>query len=128
MTAGCVHGRYALREAREITRAEGLEALWKRHNEVHQRLWAGLKPLGLQPFVAKDDDRLISVNTILVRLALAHARFSCTPEYIWSVHDAMHDQGSKRLVAAQCIHVSGVMSTAGIQACMSAIVKSHATE
>ena len=64
-----VPARYAMREALEITRAEGLEALWARHNTAHQRLWAGLKPLGLQPFVEKEEDRLISVNTIKVRLA-----------------------------------------------------------
>ena len=58
--------RYAMREALEITRGEGLESLWKRHYRVHQRLWAGLKPMGLQPFVQKDEDRLISVNTVLV--------------------------------------------------------------
>lgn len=63
---GMVSMWYAMREALEIARGEGLEALWQRHNEMHQRLWAGLTPLGLQPFVQKDEDRLISVNTVLV--------------------------------------------------------------
>ena len=31
---------------------------------MHQLLWEGLRGLGLQPFVAKDEYRLATVNTV----------------------------------------------------------------
>ncbi len=34
------------------------------------RLWDGLRSMGLKPFVEKDEDRLITVNTIKVRCIL----------------------------------------------------------
>lgn len=57
---------YAMREALALVREEGLEPMWKRHLEQHQRLWEGLSSLGLKPFVEKEADRLITVNTIKV--------------------------------------------------------------
>ena len=33
---------------------------------MHHQLWDGLKSLGLKSFVEKDEDRLITVNTIKV--------------------------------------------------------------
>lgn len=39
----------------------------KRHNDMHHQLWDGLKSLGLSSMVEKDEDRLITVNTIKVR-------------------------------------------------------------
>ena len=42
----------------------------KRHNDMHHELWDGLKRLGLQSFVEKDQDRLATVNTIKVGLVL----------------------------------------------------------
>ncbi|KAK9796979.1 hypothetical protein WJX73_006302 [Symbiochloris irregularis] len=63
---GMVSMWYAMREALEIAREEGLEQLWARHNAMHKRLWDGLKSMGLEPFVEKQADRLISVNTIKV--------------------------------------------------------------
>ena len=58
---------YAMREALAIVSEEGLEAMWKRHVDVHNQLWQGLNELGLQPFVENPDDRLITVNTIKAR-------------------------------------------------------------
>jgi len=46
-----------------------LLACRKRHNEMHHLLWDGLKSLGLKSFVEKDEDRLITVNTIKVRFS-----------------------------------------------------------
>ena len=57
---------YSLREALAVTNEEGLEALWSRHQEMHDMLWSGLKDLGLEPFVEKDEFRLQTVNTIKV--------------------------------------------------------------
>lgn len=57
---------YAMREALAIVAEEGLEPMWKRHLDMHQMLWEGLKQMGLQSFVEKDQDRLITVNTIKV--------------------------------------------------------------
>ncbi|KAK9813216.1 hypothetical protein WJX72_010906 [[Myrmecia] bisecta] len=63
---GPVSTWYAMREAMAIVCEIGLEPMWKRHLEMHNRLWAGLSQLGLQPFVEDEKDRLITVNTIKV--------------------------------------------------------------
>lgn len=55
---------YSLREAIAITNEEGLEALWKRHYDMHVMLWEGLNNLGLTPFVEDLPSRLYTVNTI----------------------------------------------------------------
>lgn len=57
---------YAMREALQIVAEEGLEPMWQRHQRCHAQLWDGLKKLGLEPFVEKDQDRLITVNTVKV--------------------------------------------------------------
>jgi alanine-glyoxylate transaminase/serine-glyoxylate transaminase/serine-pyruvate transaminase len=56
-----------MREALAIVAEEGLEKGWQRHNDMHHMLWDGLKEMGLEPFVEKEQDRLITVNTIKVR-------------------------------------------------------------
>lgn len=61
-------GRYAMREALALVGEEGLEAMWARHQRMHEDLWTGLKALGLEPFVENPDERLITVNTIKVPL------------------------------------------------------------
>lgn len=48
---------YAMREALEIVAEEGLDKMWARHLEMHEMLWDGLKKMGLQPFVERDEDR-----------------------------------------------------------------------
>ena len=45
--------------------------MWARHRALHLHLWEGLREMGLEPFVEKEQYRLISVNTIKVRLAHA---------------------------------------------------------
>jgi hypothetical protein len=71
--AGPVSTFYAMREALSIVADEGLEPMWKRHQDMHDMLWDGLKQMGLQPFVEKDEDRLITVNTIKVRMGMSQA-------------------------------------------------------
>lgn len=63
---GAVSTYYAMREALAIAAEEGLTAMWDRHLRMHQQLWAGLRGLGLEPFVEREEDRLITVNTIKV--------------------------------------------------------------
>lgn len=63
---GPVSTFYALREALAIVGEEGLPAMWDRHLQAHQLLWDGLTKLGLEPFVDKPADRLVTVNTIKV--------------------------------------------------------------
>jgi alanine-glyoxylate transaminase/serine-glyoxylate transaminase/serine-pyruvate transaminase len=63
---GPVSTWYAMREALAIVAEEGLEKGWQRHNDMHHMLWDGLKEMGLEPFVEKEQDRLITVNTIKV--------------------------------------------------------------
>lgn len=57
---------YGMREALAVVAEEGLEAMWARHLAAHERLWAGLAALGLEPYVADRDERLVTVNTIKV--------------------------------------------------------------
>ena len=40
--------------------------LYKRHAEMHERLWEGLTKMNLKPFVQEKKDRLPTVNTIQV--------------------------------------------------------------
>mmetsp|Transcript_9506 Transcript_9506/g.28846 ORF Transcript_9506/g.28846 Transcript_9506/m.28846 type:complete len:416 (-) Transcript_9506:304-1551(-) len=63
---GMVSMWYAMREALLLVQEEGLDNMWGRHLELHHRLWAGLRSMGLEPYVEKDEDRLITVNTIKV--------------------------------------------------------------
>lgn len=63
---GPVSTFYAMREALAIVAEEGLEPMWKRHQEMHDLLWEGLSSMGLKSYVEKDQDRLITVNTIKV--------------------------------------------------------------
>lgn len=63
---GMTSNWYGLREALAIVAEEGLENMWARHRKVAQHLWQGLGDLGLEPFVEKPEDRLITVNTIKV--------------------------------------------------------------
>jgi alanine-glyoxylate transaminase/serine-glyoxylate transaminase/serine-pyruvate transaminase len=63
---GPVSTFYAMREALAIVSEEGLDSLWARHLAAHNQLWEGLTSLGLKPFVEKEQDRLITVNTIKV--------------------------------------------------------------
>ena len=67
LPAGMVSMWYAMREALALVAEEGLEAMWVRHEAVHQQLWEGLSAMGLQPFVEDPKDRLVTVNTIKVR-------------------------------------------------------------
>lgn len=63
---GMVSMWYAMREALALVAEEGLEAMWQRHQSVHEQLWDGLKEMGLEPFVEDPKDRLCTVNTIKV--------------------------------------------------------------
>ena len=55
---------YAMREALRAVLEEGLEARWERHARNQQALIAGIEAMGLQPFVSKPEDRLITVTAI----------------------------------------------------------------
>lgn len=57
---------YALREALDITVGEGMENVWERHREMTRMLWDGLDSLGLEPYVEREEDRLVTVNTIKI--------------------------------------------------------------
>eukprot|EP00884_Botryococcus_braunii_P004442 jgi/Botrbrau1/1399/Bobra.0063s0099.2 len=73
---GMVSNWYGVREALAIVGERGLPALWKRHQEMHDRLWAGLKSLGLEPYVEQPDDRLVTVNTIKVPTGVDWAKLT----------------------------------------------------
>ncbi len=55
---------YAMREALRAVLEEGLDARWERHARSQQALIAGIEAMGLQPFVSKPEDRLITVTAI----------------------------------------------------------------
>jgi alanine-glyoxylate transaminase/serine-glyoxylate transaminase/serine-pyruvate transaminase len=56
---------YALHEALRLVLLEGLEARWRRHEENHRLLKAGIAELGLS-FAAQDGHQLWQLNTITV--------------------------------------------------------------
>ena len=55
-----------MREALAIVAEQGLGAMWGHHTQMGKYLWAGLRELGLEPYVVEEEDRLITVNTIRV--------------------------------------------------------------
>jgi len=57
---------YALREAMRILLEEGLEARWERHRINQQALVAGCEAMGLQLFVEKPKDRLVTVTAVKI--------------------------------------------------------------
>lgn len=59
-----------MREALALIGDEGLEKLWEKHQRLHHELWAGLKEMGLEPFVEDPKERLVTVNCIKVRSSL----------------------------------------------------------
>jgi alanine-glyoxylate transaminase / serine-glyoxylate transaminase / serine-pyruvate transaminase len=63
---GAVSTYFALRECLAVVGEEGLEAMWKRHSDAAAMLWRGLAELGLEPYVADPQYRLVTVNTIRV--------------------------------------------------------------
>ena len=56
---------YALREALRLINEEGLEARWRRHEQNHRALVAGVEAMGLQMAVAPEQ-RLWSLNAVSV--------------------------------------------------------------
>ncbi len=60
-----VNSLYALHESLVLLQEEGLENSWKRHDENHQALKAGLEALGLS-YVVHEDDRLPQLNTVTI--------------------------------------------------------------
>jgi aspartate aminotransferase-like enzyme len=56
-----------MREALQIVGEVGLANMWATHKRLHEDLWRGLAPMGLQPFVERPADRLVTVNTIKAR-------------------------------------------------------------
>jgi alanine-glyoxylate transaminase / serine-glyoxylate transaminase / serine-pyruvate transaminase len=57
---------YAIREALRMVMEEGLEASWERHRSNHDALVAGLEAMGLKPFVAEPNRRMITVTAVSV--------------------------------------------------------------
>ena len=56
---------YALHEALVMVEEEGLENAWKRHDDNHQILKAGLEAMGIR-FLVDEKDRLPQLNTVIV--------------------------------------------------------------
>lgn len=57
---------YALREAMRILLEEGLEARWERHRVNQLALVAGVEAMGLEMFVEKPKDRLVTVTAVKI--------------------------------------------------------------
>ncbi len=60
-----VNPLYGLHESLVMLAEEGLPASWRRHEEMHRRLRAGLESLGIG-FVVKEDFRLPQLNAVCV--------------------------------------------------------------
>jgi len=65
---------YAMREALRAVLEEGLEARWERHSRNQQALIAGLEAMGLQMFVTKPEDRLVTVTAINIPPGIEDAK------------------------------------------------------
>jgi alanine-glyoxylate transaminase / serine-glyoxylate transaminase / serine-pyruvate transaminase len=57
---------YALREAMRILLEEGLEARWERHRVNQLALVAGVEAMGLEMFVERPKDRLVTVTAVKI--------------------------------------------------------------
>jgi alanine-glyoxylate transaminase / serine-glyoxylate transaminase / serine-pyruvate transaminase len=57
---------YGMREALRLVLQEGLEARWARHRHNQQALVAGIEAMGLDLFVAKPADRLVTVTAVKI--------------------------------------------------------------
>lgn len=60
-----INALYGLHEALVLLQEEGLEKAWKRHDDLHQALRAGLEAMGLQFWVA-ETARLPQLNAVRV--------------------------------------------------------------
>jgi alanine-glyoxylate transaminase / serine-glyoxylate transaminase / serine-pyruvate transaminase len=65
---------YAMREALRAVLEEGLEARWERHARNQQALIAGIEAMGLELFVTKPQDRLVTVTAINIPSGIEDAR------------------------------------------------------
>ena len=65
---------YAMREALRAVLEEGLEARWERHSRNQQALIAGLEAMGLQMFVTKPEDRLVTVTAVNIPAGIEDAK------------------------------------------------------
>jgi alanine-glyoxylate transaminase / serine-glyoxylate transaminase / serine-pyruvate transaminase len=65
---------YALREAMRLLLEEGLEARWERHRVNQLALVAGCEALGLEMFVEKPRDRLVTVTAVKIPVGLDDAK------------------------------------------------------
>jgi alanine-glyoxylate transaminase/serine-glyoxylate transaminase/serine-pyruvate transaminase len=65
---------YALREAMRILLEEGLEARWERHRVNQLALVAGVEAMGLEMFVQKPKDRLVTVTAVKIPTGIDDAR------------------------------------------------------
>jgi alanine-glyoxylate transaminase/serine-glyoxylate transaminase/serine-pyruvate transaminase len=65
---------YALREAMRILLEEGLEARWERHHTNQLALIAGVEAMGLEMFVEKPQDRLVTVTAVRIPAGIDDAK------------------------------------------------------
>jgi alanine-glyoxylate transaminase/serine-glyoxylate transaminase/serine-pyruvate transaminase len=65
---------YAMREALRAVVEEGLEARWERHARNQQALIAGVEAMGLELFVSKAADRLVTVTAINIPAGVEDGR------------------------------------------------------
>jgi alanine-glyoxylate transaminase / serine-glyoxylate transaminase / serine-pyruvate transaminase len=65
---------YAMREALRAVLEEGLEARWERHARNQQALIAGIEAMGLELFVTKPEERLVTVTAINIPPGIEDAK------------------------------------------------------
>ena len=66
---------YALHEAMRILLEEGIEARWERHRVNQLALVAGVEAMGLQMFVEKPQDRLVTVTAVKIPAGVDDVKF-----------------------------------------------------
>jgi alanine-glyoxylate transaminase/serine-glyoxylate transaminase/serine-pyruvate transaminase len=65
---------YGMREALRLVLEEGLEERWERHLQNQQALIAGLEAMGIELFVAKPSERLVTVTGVKIPAGLDDKR------------------------------------------------------
>ena len=65
---------YALREALVVIAEEGVENRWERHRHCHKEFLDGIRELGLEMHVPKDENRIWNLNTVRVPEGVDSAR------------------------------------------------------
>jgi aspartate aminotransferase-like enzyme len=97
----------ALKKATEIALEEGLENRYKRHKISKKAVRQGVKALGLEPFVVRDDDASETVTSIKLPDEVASAKITSSMKEHFNIV-----VGSMNLIGVNGLRIAHMASTA----------------